>query len=222
LALYAWHRLNHNCDALWMFHKVHHSDPHMNISTAFRLHFVEVVLTTVVKAVFVVATGVEATMLLANEAIITLFIMFHHANIRFKGERVLGSLLIVPSLHRRHHSVLRREHDSNYGAVFSLWDRLFGSFAESEPANIGLRAIPSLGVLELLRYGLSCTWTPSATPAAAAPSATPILDRMIAEAAYYRAEKRGFAPGNDYLDWIEAEKEIRSRLNKGQLSGLVG
>ncbi|MFM8331266.1 MAG: sterol desaturase family protein, partial [Candidatus Methylumidiphilus sp.] len=74
LALYGWHRLNHTYDGLWMFHKVHHSDPDMNVTTAFRLHFVEVVLTTVVKAAFVVLTGVEAAVLIANEAIITLFI----------------------------------------------------------------------------------------------------------------------------------------------------
>jgi len=214
LALYAWHRANHRFDCLWMFHKVHHSDPSMNVSTAFRLHFVEVVFTTLVKAAFVVLTGVEAAMLLANEALITMMVMFHHANIRFQGERLLGYALIVPSLHRVHHSTVRREHDNNYGAVFSVWDRLFGSFAEGEPVTIGLESVPGQSVLGLLRYGLTCGWTPKAQPA---PSASPsfserqFLERMIAEAAYYRAERRGFAPGNDFLDWLEAEREIRSR-----------
>jgi len=214
LTLYLWHRANHTFDRLWMFHKVHHSDPSMNVSTAFRLHFVEVVFTTLVKAAFVIVTGVEAAVLLANEAVITMMVMFHHANIRFKGERLLGHLLIVPRLHRVHHSTLRKEHDNNYGAVFSVWDRLFGSFAEGEPVTIGLESVPGQGVLELVRYGLTCGWTPKPQPAAAA--ATPFsekqfLDTMIAEAAYYRAERRGFAPGNDFLDWLEAEREIRSR-----------
>ena len=217
LVLYLWHRANHSFNGLWMFHKVHHSDPSMNVTTAFRLHFVEVVFTTLVKAAFVLATGVEATVLLANEALITLLVMFHHANLNFKGERLLGGLIIVPYLHRLHHSTLRQEHDSNYGAAFSFWDRLFGSFAEKEPKTIGLEAVPGLGVLQLLRYGLVCDWTPQATPVGAspAPAASPqFLQRMIAEAAYYRAEKRGFAPGNDHLDWLEAEKEIHSRLNQ--------
>lgn len=172
LVLYLWHRANHSFDCLWMFHKVHHSDPGMNVTTAFRLHFVEVLFTTVVKAVFVLVTGVEATVLLANEALITLLVMFHHANLNFKGERLLGRLIIVPSLHRLHHSTLRQEHDSNYGAAFSIWDRLFGSFAGKEPKTIGLEAVPGLGVLQLMRYGLVCDWTPPAK-SAASPAASP-------------------------------------------------
>lgn len=214
LTLYAWHRVNHRFDGLWMFHKVHHSDPTMNASTAFRLHFVEVVFTTVVKALFVIASGVEAAMLLANEAIITLLVMFHHANIRFKGERWLSWLLIVPALHRVHHSTLRKEHDNNYGAVFSFWDRLFGSYKETEPAALGLAQVPGLGVLNLLRYGLTCSWTPAPKPVAAtsAGASPQRLEQMIAEAAYYRAEKRGFAPGFENRDWLEAEKEVLARL----------
>ncbi len=222
LVLYLWHRVNHTFDCLWMFHKVHHSDPSMNASTAFRLHFVEVVFTTVVKAVFVVVTGVEAAVLLANEVVITVLIMFHHANIRFKGERLLGGLIVVPYLHRVHHSTLRKEHDNNYGAMFSFWDRLFGSFAEKEPMTIGLESIPGQGVLQLVRYGLTCSWTP-ASPQPAGVASQQFLERMIAEAAYYRAEKRGFAQGDAYRDWLEAEREILSRL-AGQQGGstLVG
>ncbi len=218
LALYLWHRANHSFDCLWMFHKVHHSDQSMNVTTAFRLHFVEVVFTTVVKALFVLMTGVEAKVLLANEALITLLVMFHHANLSFKGERLLGWLIIVPHLHRLHHSVLRKEHDSNYGAAFSLWDRVFGSFAENEPKAIGLSGVPGLGVLQLMRYGLVWEWQPPAKPVEpkACETSPQFLQRMIAEAAYYRAEKRGFAPGNDRLDWLEAEKEVLSRLKSGQ------
>lgn len=213
--LYAWHRLNHSFDGLWMFHKVHHSDPDMNVSTAFRLHFVEVVFTTVIKAAFVLLTGVGAKLLLANEALITLFVMFHHANVRLRGECWLAWLFVVPALHRRHHSTLRREHDSNYGAVFSFWDRLFRSFATGEPATLGLRGVTGMNALHLLRYGLTRTWTPRPQPAGTAIGNPQFIERMIAEAAYYRAEKRGFAPGNDYLDWIEAEKEIRSKFGLG-------
>ncbi len=214
LTLYLWHRLNHAYDCLWMFHKVHHSDPTMNVSTAFRLHFVEVVLTAVVKAVFIMVMGVESAVVLANEALITLMIMFHHANISFSGELWLAKLFIVPSLHRVHHSALRKEHDNNYGAVFSCWDRLFGSFAETEPKKIGLESIPGLGVFELIRYGLSKNWIPSPQPAISL--SRQLVEKMIAEAAYYRAKERGFAPGYDFIDWLEAEKEIKSRLWQGK------
>lgn len=200
LALYFWHRANHSFDWLWMFHKVHHSDPVMNVSTAFRLHFVEVLLTIVVKALFIVAVGVDAAIVMANEAIITLFVLFHHANLSFPGERWLGRLAIVPYLHRVHHSVERVEHDRNFGAVFSGWDRMFGTLAEVTPAKIGLRDVPGQNFLELVKFGL--------VPQAALPSAQ-TLQAKIAEAAYFRAEKRGFAPGYEVRDWMEAEREIR-------------
>jgi len=216
LTLYFWHRLNHTFDCLWMFHKVHHSDPTMNVSTAFRLHFVEVVLTAVVKSVFIVVMGVQSAVVLANEAIITLMIMFHHANIRFPAELWLSKVFIIPSLHRVHHSALRKEHDNNYGAVFSFWDRLFGSFTETEPAKIGLASVPGMGMLELVKYGLSKNWIPGPLPAFSA--SRMLVEKMIAEAAYYRAKERGFAPGYDFIDWLEAEKEIKSRLWQGKKS----
>lgn len=242
LTLYLWHRANHSFDWLWMFHKVHHSDRVMNVSTAFRLHFVEVLLTLLIKALFIVAVGVNAAVVVANEALITLFVMFHHARLSFPGERWLGRLAIVPYLHRVHHSVERKEHDSNYGAVFSWWDRMFGTLKELEPADIGLRNVPSLNMLQLARFGLGnpAFAGPEAKPGPLVPTADGLrpapgqslrgqallrlvklglkppvrpnpqaLRAMIAEAAYYRAEKRGFAPGYEFLDWMEAEREIR-------------
>ncbi len=121
----------------------------------------EVVLTAMVKAAFIVVMGVQSAVVLANEAVISLMVMLHHTNIRLPGENWLAKIVIVPCLHRVHHSTLREEHDNNYGAVFSYWDRLFGGFAEKEPEKIGLESMPGLGVLELVRYGLSRSWTPS-------------------------------------------------------------
>jgi len=206
LTLYLWHRANHRFDCLWIFHKVHHSDRCMTVSTAFRLHFVEVVLTTLVKAAFILMMGVDAAILLINEAVITLFILFHHTNIRFAGEHWLSRLTIVPYLHRVHHSAQRKEHDNNYGAVFSFWDRLFGTLAELEPTEIGLHHVGDQGLLELIRFGLTPA-LPTPPPHALPPSPQ-YVEKMIAEAAYYRAEKRGFAPGYACSDWLEAEKEI--------------
>jgi hypothetical protein len=210
------------------------------VSTAFRLHFGEVLLTIMVKALFIMAMGVDAAVVVANEALITLFVMFHHARLTFPGERWLGRLAIVPYLHRVHHSAQRAEHDSNYGAVFSWWDRLFGTLKELEPVEIGLRNVPALNMLQLVKLGLS-------SPVFTGPEARPLvptaaglwpvagqfprgqallqlvkfglkppvcetpatLRARIAEAAYYRAEKRGFAPGHEFLDWVEAERDIR-------------
>jgi sterol desaturase/sphingolipid hydroxylase (fatty acid hydroxylase superfamily) len=204
LLLYFWHRISHSFDGLWMFHKVHHNDPYLNVSTAFRLHIVELLIITVLKSAYIVLLGVDKTMVLTNETLLTLFIMFHHSNISFRCEKRLGQVIIAPYLHRAHHSMERKEHDTNYGAVFSIWDRLFGTFTEREPLEIGIKNSSPQTVLGLVKFGFT-----SANPAPV-PAYEPDLNlnAMITEAAYYKAEKRAFKPGNGLRDWLEAKREI--------------
>lgn len=207
LMLYLWHRANHQIDHLWLFHKVHHSDQCVNVSTAFRLHFVEILLTVLVKGVFIVIIGAEASVVLVNEIITTFFVMFHHTNVSFRGEAKLARLLMVPSLHRLHHSVLRKEHDQNYGAILSGWDRLFGTLSSGEPKTIGLQNVNALGFLELIRFGFTRKHPLTINIPEAREWA-----HMVEEASYYRADHRGFEPGDDLYDWLEAEKEIMARF----------
>jgi hypothetical protein len=149
-------------------------------------------------------------MVLTSEAIMTLFIMVHHTNISFMGEKLLGYVIIVPALHRTHHSTQRIEHDSNYGAVLSLWDRLFGTLKELKPAEIGIKGHSPQDLINLIKFGFGFILPPP-------PSVQPInLDAMIAEAAYYKAEKRGFYPGNDIRDWLEAKREIIALVYGGK------
>lgn len=211
LVLYLWHWASHRLPWLWLFHKVHHSDRSMNVTTGFRLHFAEVLLTVLVKAGFIVVTGVHAAQLLLSEALITLAVLFHHADISLRGERILGRLCVVPSLHRVHHSTLRGEHDRNYGALFSIWDRLFGTLLEARPAQIGLREVEALGFAETLRFGFTYAYGPAPRPLRLRSGRA--LEPMIAEAAYFRAEKRGFVPGFEMFDWLAAEREIEERMN---------
>jgi sterol desaturase/sphingolipid hydroxylase (fatty acid hydroxylase superfamily) len=200
LLMYLWHKASHSFDCLWMFHRVHHNDPYLNISTSFRIHFLELFITNILKAILIITLGVGEAIVLTSEAIMTLFIMFHHSNISFIGEKLLGYFIIVPSLHRTHHSKQRCEHDSNYGAVLSLWDRLFGTLSEVESAEIGIKGSSPQDLVNLIKFGLTLHTPPAAQPVN--------LDAMIAEAAYYKAEKRGFYPGDDIRDWLEAKREI--------------
>lgn len=211
LSLYGWHLACHRIEALWRFHRVHHSDLSMNVSTAFRLHFMEIVLTTLVKACVVLAMGIETAVFLVSEAIMTLFVMFHHANIRFAGESPMSKVFIVPRLHRAHHSQRRQEHDNNYGAVFSFWDRLFGTLIDIEPAEIGLANVGEHGLWDTIRHGFASLAPPSRPASAEVP-----VQAMIAEAAYYRAQLRGFQPGQEMSDWILAEREVLSRFGVGK------
>ncbi|MGI9212314.1 MAG: sterol desaturase family protein [Methylococcaceae bacterium] len=151
LTLYAWHYVMHHCDALWSFHRVHHSDPNLNVTTGLRFHFGELLLEVMVRTGFILAMGISVEFLLVTQAIMSLFILFHHTNTRLPGERILSLVFIVPRLHRAHHSTLRSEHDSNYGAVFSVWDRLFGTLKEVEPEKIGLEGWNEPGFLGMVK-----------------------------------------------------------------------
>ena len=196
LLLYIWHKASHSFDCLWMFHKVHHNDPYLNVSTAFRAHFLEILIINFMKAMLIVVLGIQEALVLANETIITFFTMLHHANISFRGERLLGRVVITPYLHRVHHSVKRNEHDRNYGSVLSLWDRLFGTLAELKPAEIGIKGSVAARPCQpgKVRFYNDGQIT----------SSTCNHDVLIADAACYKAEKRGF-----YLrDWQEAKNEI--------------
>lgn len=151
LTLYAWHYVMHHCDALWTLHKVHHSDPNLNVTTGLRFHFGELLLEVIVRTAFILAMGISVEFLLISQAIMSLFILFHHTNTCLPGERLLSLVFIVPRLHRAHHSTLRIEHDSNYGAVFSVWDRMFGTLKEVEPEKIGLDGWDEPGFLGMVK-----------------------------------------------------------------------
>lgn len=155
LALYGWHYAAHHVDSLWTVHKVHHSDKALNITTGLRFHLGELVLEVLLRVAFISLTGIGAETVLANQAVISLFVLFHHANVSFPGERLLSMLFVVPRLHRMHHSVSRQEHDSNYGAVFSVWDRLFGTLREGEPKAIGLQGVDEQSLVDLVKYGFT-------------------------------------------------------------------
>ncbi|MFA5985085.1 MAG: sterol desaturase family protein [Methylococcaceae bacterium] len=200
LWLYLWHQACHRYDIFWRFHKVHHNDPYLNVSTGFRVHITEMLMTYLLKVAVVIAMGIDEFIVLVNEVITTLFIMFHHTNSVFKGEKWLAYIFNTPTLHRTHHSVERKEHDRNFGAVLSIWDRLFGTLLEREPAAIGINGDTPQDFIHLLKFGFVEKLPVNALP--------DNLDLMIAEAAYYKAEKRSFNPGYEWDDWLAAKQEV--------------
>jgi sterol desaturase/sphingolipid hydroxylase (fatty acid hydroxylase superfamily) len=149
LAIYAWHFASHKYEWLWRFHKVHHCDKSFNVSTGFRFHVFDLLLEILYKCVFVIVIGVNAYLVLSIEIIELFFIFFHHANIRVPNEDAISQVIITPSLHRTHHSTLRSEHDSNYGIVLAIWDRMFSTRKELVPVNIGLDLIEAENFIQL-------------------------------------------------------------------------
>ena len=129
LWMYLWHRLNHEAPLFWRFHSVHHSDCQLDVTSAWRFHPGEILFSELFRLPFLVLIGAGTTELLLYNLLMTPVIEFHHSNIRVPElmDRTLRAIIPTPLLHRIHHSPLRREHDTNFGAMLSLWDRLFGT-----------------------------------------------------------------------------------------------
>lgn len=128
---YAWHRLNHTVPQLWKFHQAHHSDASMNTSTAFRFHPVEIFLSSLVRIPVFALLGFTLDLLFLYELLLLPIIIFHHSNwaISKHYDNMLRIILVTPRHHWIHHSENKPETDSNYGSIFSFWDRLFASFS---------------------------------------------------------------------------------------------
>jgi len=145
LVSYLWHRANHAFPLLWRFHRVHHADPAVHLSTSLRFHAGEILSSVPLRLAAIALLGAPLAGVVVFEAVFGAANALEHGSFDLppRLERALGSVLITPALHRRHHSVLRREHDANYGTIFSFWDRL----GRSACANTSAERFP-LGLLE--------------------------------------------------------------------------
>jgi sterol desaturase/sphingolipid hydroxylase (fatty acid hydroxylase superfamily) len=129
LWMYIWHRLNHLLPFFWRFHRVHHSDPEMDATTALRFHPGEIFLSGVFRLGILVLLGMELWQLALYEAILLPVILFHHSNVAVpeRLDRLLRVVLVTPWMHWVHHSDWQPETDSNFSSVLSIWDRLCGT-----------------------------------------------------------------------------------------------
>jgi sterol desaturase/sphingolipid hydroxylase (fatty acid hydroxylase superfamily) len=137
LTFYWWHVANHRVPFLWRFHNVHHLDPDLDVSTAFRFHGGEVAFSAGFRLVQVSAIGLSAWMFAVYELVFQLNTAFHHSNVRLpiRIERLLNLILVTPRMHGIHHSQVRDEANSNYSAVFSWWDRLHRTLGLNIPQS---------------------------------------------------------------------------------------
>lgn len=138
---YLWHRLNHRVPFLWRFHRVHHADATMDVTTASRFHIGELAMSSALRVPVLVAGGIYVWELVLYETVMFAVVQFHHANVRLpeRWDRALRAVVVTPHLHRVHHSRFQPETDSNYSSLLTVWDRLFGSFRTSaDPSSIRL------------------------------------------------------------------------------------
>lgn len=127
--MYFWHRANHAIPFLWRFHQMHHSDQHMDVTTATRFHLGEHIGASVLRLGLIPLLGFEVWHLIVYDTVVIVVTQFHHADISIgRLDPLLSWLIVTPNMHKVHHSDWRPETDSNYSTVLSIWDRLFGSF----------------------------------------------------------------------------------------------
>ncbi len=163
LAIYAQHVASHKIPIFWQLHKVHHADRDIDVTTGIRFHPIEIAISMLWKIVVVLALGAVPIAVVLFEVILNGCALFNHSNVALPHwlDRVLRLWLVTPDMHRVHHSVLRREHDSNYGFNLSVWDRLFRTYvAQPERGHDGM----TIGLAPFQSEGPARLWWSLALP----------------------------------------------------------
>lgn len=142
---YTVHYLLHQVPLLWRLHQVHHSDPHVDVTTGTRHHPLDFLVRETFALLAVVVIGAPLAFYLVYRLLTVFFTYLTHANISFPPmvERVLGWVFVTPDLHKIHHHDEVPWTDRNYGNMLSIWDRLFKTMDR--------------GDVHAVRYGLDIT-----------------------------------------------------------------
>lgn len=153
---YGWHCLMHFWPIGWRFHRVHHSELAMNISTAYRFNVLEVMASYLPLVFLIWLFGIKPEQVFIYEAAFVVVEVFQHSNwaISPKIDRFLTHLIVTPNYHRVHHSQIVKETDSNFGSLLTIWDQLFGTYrycSDTRKIDIGLEEYPKpLSVIDML------------------------------------------------------------------------
>jgi sterol desaturase/sphingolipid hydroxylase (fatty acid hydroxylase superfamily) len=152
---WAWHLANHRVPLLWRFHDVHHRDAFLDVTTAVRFHYGEVLISALARAPLIVMLDVPLESVLVYDALLTASALFHHSNVRLppRLEVAFRILIVTPSHHWVHHHAVRADTDSNYGAILTVWDRVFRTWSPTERTPdmpIGAEGAPELPLPDLV------------------------------------------------------------------------
>ena len=135
LTAYVVHRLLHKVPWLWRLHKIHHADLDYDVTTGLRFHPLESLVTVGITLLVIAALGTPPVAVIIYEILFVSTALFNHGNIHLPLtlDRLLRTCVVTPDMHRIHHSTDTREGNSNFTGIFSVWDRLFGTYCK-EPA----------------------------------------------------------------------------------------
>jgi sterol desaturase/sphingolipid hydroxylase (fatty acid hydroxylase superfamily) len=174
LVIYSLHRLLHAVPPLWLLHQVHHSDCHMNASTHFRQHPLQLVVAMLMQLPALWLLGISGVSWVLYGALSAAAQLWQHAALDHSSrlDRWLRPIFVTPAMHRVHHDHRRQFNDTNYGALFSFWDRLFGTYTATAPdlrlglgSPLGDRATHQASLIGCLCMPFASSPTPAAKTA---------------------------------------------------------
>jgi len=159
-AIYYQHKIFHSYKILWRLHKIHHTDLDIDTTTGIRFHPIEIIISMMLKLIIITIFGISAVAFFVFEIILNSASLFNHSNVNIpvRLDKFLRIFLVTPDMHRVHHSVIRKETNSNYGFSVPWWDYLVKTYIRQpkeghEKMSIGLkeyREEKKLGLLSLL------------------------------------------------------------------------
>jgi len=136
----AWliHFIQHKVKWMWKFHMIHHTDTHVDTTTANRHHPGESIFRAAFTTLAVLICGAPMWLVLLYQTVSVAMSQFNHANIKMnrRFDKILSYVIVTPNMHRVHHHFIRPESDSNYGNIFSFWDKLFGTYCTTPVENL--------------------------------------------------------------------------------------
>ena len=137
-AQYLVHYLLHKVAWMWRFHMVHHSDTNVDVTTATRHHPGDYVLREVFALIAILIAGIPLAFYLFYRILTVFFAYFSHANINMPLflDKALSYIIITPNMHKFHHHFERPWTDTNFGNIFSFWDRICGTFVYGDPTKV--------------------------------------------------------------------------------------
>lgn len=136
----AWtaHWVQHKVKFLWRFHIIHHADQYVDTTTANRHHPGESLVRFIFTVLAILITGAPMWLIFLYQSLSVVLSQFNHANITLprRLDAVVSLMVVTPNMHHIHHHYTQPYTDSNYGNIFSIWDRLFGTFTKLDQQKI--------------------------------------------------------------------------------------
>ncbi len=138
MAQYVVHYLLHKVKWMWKFHMIHHSDTNVDATTGTRHHPGDYIQREIFALIAVIIIGAPFAFYMLYKIITIFFTYFSHANIQLPQwiDKTLSYVIVTPNMHKFHHHFERPWTDTNFGNIFSIWDRIFGTFVYDDPKKI--------------------------------------------------------------------------------------